>query len=126
MRIEIDLVGTKTIFQISTDIVVELVSGKLRVSLNNNTKQYISTADIAKPTGITDVGNAVYVGFIWRSSTLTLCNGNDVNYTATKTIDGAMTDITDSTSNVIIGNSEVRSVALNEGITDTEWIDLDL
>ncbi len=128
MRIVIDLTITKTIFNIGTDIVVELVLGKLRVSLNNNTKQYISTANIAIPLNIGDPAgiDEVWVGFIFRSSTLTLCNGNDVDYTATKTIDGAMSDITDSKSNVVIGNSEVRSVTLNEGITDQEWIDLDL
>jgi len=127
MRIIIDTSGTKTIFSIGTDIVVELVSGKLRVGLNNNTKQYITNAIIAIPSGITDyLGTAVHVGFIFQSSVLKLCVGNTVDIASTKTIDGAMSDINDSGNDVIIGNSQVRSVTISEGITATQWINLAL
>jgi hypothetical protein len=101
LRVEIVLTGTINLFSCGTDIVCRLVSGNFEVSLNNGTKVYITTADIAKPTGITDPGNHVYVGFIWQGGTLRLCVGNTVGIAATQTVNNAMTDIANGGSNVL-------------------------
>lgn len=128
MRVEIVLTGTITLFSIGTDIVVQLVSGNLRVALNNATKDYITTEDIAKPTGITDSGNHVYVGFIW-DGTLRLCVGNTVGIAVTQTVNNAMTDISNGGSNVVICSGatiEAGRVWIGSGQTDQQWIDTDL
>jgi len=129
MRVKIVTSGTINLFSIGTDIVVQLVSGNLRVALNNATKDYISTADIAKPTGITDPGDDVYVGFIWQSGTLTLCVGNDTNVAKTNTVNNSMTDITNSLTAPIICSGatiEAGRVVLMSGQTSQQWIDTDL
>jgi hypothetical protein len=129
MRVEIVTTGTINLFSIGTDIVVQLVSGKLRVALNNTTKDYISTSNIAKPTGITDPGTAVYVGFIWQGGVLTLCVGNDTNVAKTNTVNNAMTDIANSGTTPIICSGatiEAGRVVLMSGQTSQQWIDTDL
>jgi len=129
MRVKIVTTGTINLFSIGTDIVVQLVSGNLRVALNNATKDYISTADIAKPTGITDPGDDVYVGFIWQSGTLTLCVGNDTNVAKTNTVNNSMTDISNSQTAPIICSGatiEAGRVVLMSGQTTQQWIDTDL
>lgn len=129
LRVEIVTSGTINLFSIGTDIVVQLVSGNLRVALNNATKDYITDADIALPTGITDVGNHVYVGFIWQGGLLKLCVGNTIDIASTKTVDNAMTDILNGGSSVLLcagATIEARSFVLMSGQTDQQWIDLDL
>jgi hypothetical protein len=129
MRVEIVTTGTINLFSIGTDIVVQLVSGNLRVALNNATKDYITTGDIAKPTGITDPGTAVYVGFIWQGGVLTLCVGNDTNVAKTNTVNNAMTDIANSGTTPIICSGatiEAGRVVLMSGQTSQQWIDTDL
>jgi hypothetical protein len=129
LRCEIVTSGTINLFSIGTDIVVQLVSGNLRVSLNNGTKDYITNADIAKPSGITDPGNHVYVGFTWQSGVLKLCVGNTIDIASTKTVDNAMTNIANSGSNVLLCSGatiEARSFVIMSGQTDQQWIDTDL
>lgn len=129
MRVVIDLTATKLdLFMVGTDINVWLNAGLLHVSLNNNTKFYRSLNQIALPVGIGNPvsSNEVYIGFIFRNGTLTICNGNDTDYAKELIADGAMTDITDSQSNYVFGNSQIRSISLSTGMTDQQWIDLDL
>ena len=129
MRVEIITTGTINLFSCGTDIVVQLVSGNLRVALNNATKDYITTADIAKPSGITDPGNHVYVGFIWQGGTLRLCVGNTVGISVTQTVNNAMTNISNSGSDVLICSGstiEAARVIAMSGQTDQQWIDTDL
>lgn len=129
LRVEIVTSGTINLFSCGTDIVVQLVSGNLRVALNNATKDYITTADIAKPTGINDSGNHVDVGFIWQGGVLKLCVGNTIDIAVTKTVDGAMTNIADSGSDVLLCSGatiEARSFKAMSGQTDQQWLDTDL
>lgn len=129
MRVEIITTGTINLFSSGTDIVVQLVAGNLRVALNNATKDYITTADIAKPTGITDPGTHVYVGFIWQGGVLRLCVGNTIGIAVTQTVNNAMTNIANGGSSVLICSGatiEARSVVAMSGQTDTQWINTDL
>lgn len=129
MRVEIITTGTINLFSCGTDIVVQLVSGNLRVALNNATKDYITNADIAKPTGITDPGNHVYVGFIWQGGALKLCVGNTIDIASTKTVDNAMTNIANGGSDVLLFSGatiESGRVVTMSGQTDQQWIDTDL
>lgn len=129
LRVEIVTTGTINLFSSGTDIVVQLVSGNLRVALNNATKDYITTADIAKPTGITDPGTHVYVGFIWQGGTLRLCVGNTIGISVTQTVNNAMTNIANGGSDVLLCSGatiEARSFVTMSGQTDQQYLDTDL
>lgn len=129
MRVKIVLTGTINLFSIGTDIVIQLVSGNLRVALNNATKDYITTADIAKPTGITDPGDDVYIGFIWQGGALKICVGNDTNVSVVQTVNNAMTDIANSGATPLVCSGatiEAGRIWIGSGQTDDQWINTDL
>lgn len=127
--VEIKILGTLQVFNIGTDIIVSIVAGKLRVQLNNGTKDYKSNSNITKiPIGAYSA-NYTPVGFIWTNSTLTLCAGKDSNFAHTKTIDSAMANIDNSLSNVVFSNGTTlkeRSCNLGGFITEKDWVQIEL
>lgn len=135
MAISIVTTGTLELFRIGNDILVTLESGKLRVRLSPDgagyDKDYITTVNISKPTGITYIDNHIYIAFSFIGGVLKMYN-DFVEFTSgqiTKTVDTAMTDINNSQSNILIGQNaaiEVRSVSILSGATDQELIDLDI
>lgn len=127
--VDINLSGTIPILTIGTDVVFQIVNGKFTVSLNNGTKIYATTANIAKPTGITDPGNRVRISMFWDGVTLRLGVGNNPNVATTPAADGAMTNIANSGANVIFGSGatiEMGRFVLMSGQTDDQWINTDL
>lgn len=138
LRVEIVTTGTHELFSIGADIVVSLVSGKLRVRLSSNgagyEKDYITTVNISKPVGLDYIDNHIYVGFTWVGGVLTLYN-DFVPFTVgqlTKTVDTALTTVNNSAANILIGQNatiELRSVSvlggnnILMGDTDILWGD---
>lgn len=135
MAISINLSGTHELFRIGNDIIMSLESGKLRVRLSSNgagyEKDYITTVNISKPSGITYIDDHVYVGFTWIGGVLTLYN-DFVPFTSgqvTETVDSALININNSMSDILIGQNatiEVRSLSILNGATTQEFIDLDI
>jgi hypothetical protein len=135
MAVEIVTTGTHELFRIGNDILVTLESGKLRVRLSDDgagyDKDYITTVNISKPTGLSYIDNHIYVGFTWIGGVLTLYN-DFVPFTAgqvTETVDDALTNINNSQSDILIGQNatlEVRSPSILNGATAQQFIDLDI
>lgn len=128
------LTNTRIIFKIGGDIIMSLVSGNLQVVLSADgvaeTKKYITTADIAKPSSMSYIDDHIFVGFTWIGGVLTLYS--DFNAVAvTKTNDGALTNVNNSGSNIEFGSNNgngtiMRSVSILSNITDQQWIDLEI
>jgi hypothetical protein len=137
MAVEIVTTGTHELFRIGNDILVTLESGKLRVRLSDDgagyDKDWITTVNISKPTGLSYVDNHIYVGFTWIGGVLTMYN-DFVPFTAgqiTKTVDNSLTGnaINNSQSDILTGQNatlEVRSISILSGATDQQFIDLDI
>lgn len=132
LRVSLTLTGTHELFRIGNDILVTLESGNLRVRLSSDgatyQKDYISTTDISKPSGIQYVDNHVYVGFTFNNGTLKLYN-DFVEFATTKTVDTSLTNVNNSGDDILIGQNstlELRSVSILSGQTDQQFIDLDI
>lgn len=135
MRVETKLTGTHELFRIGNDILVTLETGKLRVRLSSNgsayQKDYITTANISKPTGITYVDDHIYIGFTFAGGVLKMYN-DFVEFTSgqiTKTVDTSLTTLNNSGSSILIGQNatiQLRSVSILSGATDQQLIDLDI
>lgn len=132
MRVEVKISGTHQLFRIGDDVLMTLESGNLRVRLSGDgesyQKDYISTADLSKPTDMNYIDDHIYVGFVWNGGVLTLFN-DFVPFSVTETVDDAMSGINLSGSPVLIGQNaalRMRSVSLLSGITNKQWIDLEL
>lgn len=135
-RVEIKTTGTFELFRIGDDVLVTLESGKLRVRLSSDgagyEKDYITTVNISKPTGLDYIDNHIYVGFTWIGGVLTLYNDFvpfDDATEITKTVDDSLTTVNNSGSNILIGQNaaiELRSVSVLSGITEQEFIELDI
>lgn len=131
LRVSLTLTGTHELFRIGNDILITLESGNLRVRLSSDgvsyQKDYISIADISKPNS-TWVDDHLYVGFTFNNGTLKLYN--DFNeFTTTKTVDTALTNVNTSGASVIIGQNstvKMRSVTIMSGQTDQQFIDLEI
>lgn len=131
LRVSLTLTGTHELFRIGNDILVTLESGNLRVRLSSNgsayQKDYVSTADISKPNA-TWIDDHLYVGFTFNNGTLKLYN--DFNeFSTTKTVDDALTNVNNSGSSVLIGQNctvKLRSISVMIGQTDQEFIDLEI
>jgi hypothetical protein len=133
---EIITSGNRELFKIGNDIIVTLESGKLRVRLSSDglgyEKDYITTANISKPTGMDFIDNHIYVAFHWNGTVLRMWNAHCVEeFTAgqiTKTVDDAMTTVNNSGDNILIGQNaaiELRSVSITDG-TVTELVTLNI
>jgi hypothetical protein len=135
MAISIVTSGTLELFRIGDDILVTIETGKLRVRLSSDglgyEKDYITTVNISKPTGINYIDDHIYIGFTFIGGVLKLYN-DFVEFTSgeiTKTVDDALTNINNSQDDILIGQNaaiEVRSVSILSGATDQQWIDLDI
>lgn len=136
MRIEIITTGNRELFKIGDDILMTIESGKLRVRLSSDgagyEKDYITTVNIAKPTGLDYIDNHIYVGFIWSGGVLKMYNDFvrfDDATEITKTVDDSLTTVNNSGANILIGQNaaiEVRSVSILSGMTDNEFIELEI
>lgn len=136
MRVQVLTTGTHELFRIGDDIIMSLESGKLRVRLSSDglgyEKDYITTVNISKPTGLDYIDDHIYVGFIWGpSSNLRLFN-DFVEFTSgqiTETVDDALATVNNSSSNILIGQNatlELRSVSVLLEPTETEFKELDI
>lgn len=135
LRVELKTTGTHELFRIGNDVLVTLESGKLRVRLSSDgatyQKDYITSVNISKPTGMSYIDDHLYVGFTWIGGVLTLYN-DFVPFTGaqvTETVDNALTNVNDSGADFQLGQNatiKIRSVSLMTGITDQQWIDLEI
>jgi hypothetical protein len=135
MRVQILTTGTHELFRIGNDIIMSLVSGKLRVQLSSSgsgyEKDYITSVNISKPTGLDYIDDHIYVGFIWDGATLTLFN-DFVPFTSgqvTETVDTALATVNNSSANILIGQNatlDLRSVSVMIEPTQAEFIALEL
>jgi len=136
MRVEIITSGNRELFKIGNDIIMTLESGKLRVRLSSDglgyEKDYITTVNISKPSGLDYIDNHIYVGFTWISGALVLYNDFvpfDDATEITKTVDDSLTTVNNSGSDILIGQNsaiELRSVSVLSDITTDEFIELDI
>lgn len=136
MRIQIKTTGTFELFKIGDDVLLTLESGKLRVRLSSDgagyEKDYITTVNIAKPTGLDYIDDHIYVGFTWIGGVLTLYNDFvpfDDATEITKTVNDSLTTVNNSGSNILIGQNaaiEIRSVSILDDATSEEFITLEL
>lgn len=135
MRVQVLTTGTHELFRIGDDIIMSLESGKLRVRLSSDglgyEKDYITSVNISKPSGMDYIDDHIYVGFIWDGATLRLFN-DFVEFTAgeiTETVDDALATVHNSSSNILIGQNatlELRSVSVLIEPTETEFKELDI
>lgn len=135
MRVQVLTAGTHELFRIGNDILVTLESGKLRVRLSSDgsayQKDYITSVNISKPSGLDYIDDHIYIAFLWNGSTLRMWN-DFVEFTAgeiTKTVDNALATVNNSGSDVLIGQNasiELRSVSICDSITATELVELDI
>lgn len=135
MRVQIITSGTLEIFRIGNDIRMTIETGKLRVRLSSNgsgyEKDYITTANIAKPSGLDYEDNHIYVGFIWDGTNLRLFN-DFVEFTSgeiTKTVDTSLTNVNNSGGNITVNpgaTMELGRISILNSPTVNEYLYLDI
>lgn len=130
--ISTDITGTRHYWRIGSDAIATLEAGNFQVILSADgvaeTKKYITTADIAKPTGMNYVDDHIYIWFYWDGVDLKL--GSEFTEMAvTKTNDGALTNVNMSTSDIqLMFNTatQMRSATILSNCTLQELIDLEI
>jgi hypothetical protein len=129
LKAEIVATGTIIMYRKGTDVLIQQVNQFLEVWLNNGQIRYITSAVVAMPTGITEFGNRVRMGFSLVGGVVKLIVGNNTNVTVVKTVDNPITTLTNTTNTIEVAPSsivEIRSILVMSGQTDQQWIDTDL
>lgn len=136
IRIGINLTGTHILARRANDFILSIVSGKLRLQLSSDgitfQKDFITTTNIAKPTGITYVDDHIYGGFTLGPGGLIRLYSRDFEEIdeseITKTVDNALASVNDSLANIVIGPAtlELRSVSILIEPTEANFIELDI
>lgn len=137
VRIQTKTTGTHTILKIGSDIWWTLENGKQRIRLSSDgltyQKDYITTVNIGKPSGLDYIDNHVYIAFsciagvirIWNEDCITEFTSGEI----TKTVDNSLTTVNNSGDDILIGDGaviELRSVSILDGATATELTELDI
>lgn len=135
IRAEIITSGNRELFKIGNDIIVTLESGKLRVRLSSNgvayQKDYITSVNVSKPSGMDYLDNHLWMGFIWDGTTIRMFN-DFVEFTSgqiTKTVDNALTTVNNSGASILLGQNsaiELRSCSVLNAPTVTEFTELEI